>query len=185
MLERWKAVPGYEGYYEASTTGIIRSVDRIITMKSRVGKPTTKKVKGKILKLSPMWKSTDYLVVSFSRGKSSQKLVHRVILETFVGPCPDGMEARHLNGNRQDNRKSNLAWGTPIENASDRDLHGKTAKGWKHACSLTATEKRQAIMDLYLRCGYSVELLARVFGRPELTIRYLIGTYKGDFHKSR
>src|SRR5215471_1608313 len=43
--------------------------------------------------------------------------VHRLILEAFVGPCPKGMEARHLNGDRQDNRLVNLAWGTRLENA--------------------------------------------------------------------
>ncbi len=50
--------------------------------------------------------------------------VHVLILTAFVGPCPEGMECRHLNGNRHDNRLSNLAWGTYAENTRDRIQHG-------------------------------------------------------------
>ena len=49
--------------------------------------------------------------------------VHRLVLETFVGPRPDGMEARHLNGDCQDNRVENLIWGTPLENGADKIRH--------------------------------------------------------------
>lgn len=66
-------------------------------------------------------------VTLFVDGKSIQKSVHRLILEAFDGPCPDGMEARHLNGNKLDNRLRNLAWGTRKENMQDRTKHG-TAK---------------------------------------------------------
>lgn len=51
-------------------------------------------------------------------------LVHRAVLAAFVGPCPAGMEARHLNGEHADNRLVNLAWGTKKENAADRKRHG-------------------------------------------------------------
>ncbi|KKM78381.1 hypothetical protein LCGC14_1360570 [marine sediment metagenome] len=54
------------------------------------------------------------------------KMVHRLVLETYVGPCPDGMECRHLNGNKQDNYFENLCWGTRKENEKDKVQHGKT-----------------------------------------------------------
>ncbi|MCB0072960.1 MAG: HNH endonuclease [Caldilineaceae bacterium] len=50
--------------------------------------------------------------------------VHRLVLGVFVGPCPRGMEACHRNGDRQDNRLSNLYWGTPQQNWRDRKRHG-------------------------------------------------------------
>src|SRR4051812_25002272 len=52
-----------------------------------------------------------------ARGKVT--LVHHLILEAFVGPTPEGMECRHLNGERDDNRIANLAWGTRAENVAD------------------------------------------------------------------
>jgi hypothetical protein len=54
--------------------------------------------------------------------------VHRLVLETFVGPCPDGMQTRHLDGNPSNNLVSNLAWGTALENCKDRIRHGNQFK---------------------------------------------------------
>jgi len=56
--------------------------------------------------------------------------VHRMVAEAFHGPRPSpAHEVRHLDGDRANNRPSNLAWGTRQENAADRDLHGTTARG--------------------------------------------------------
>lgn len=57
-------------------------------------------------------------------GVRREKTIHALVLETFVGPCPDGMECRHLDGNKTNNHKDNLAWGTRSENALDKVLHG-------------------------------------------------------------
>ena len=62
-----------------------------------------------------------YKVVSIN---GRPRYVHRLVLEAFVGPCPDGMECRHLNGSPTDNRLQNLKWGTPHENAMDAVKHG-------------------------------------------------------------
>lgn len=64
-------------------------------------------------------------------GKFTTFRVHRLILEAFVGPCPDGMEARHKDGNPGNNRLDNLAWGTKEENTEDNRKSGaykKTAR---------------------------------------------------------
>ena len=57
-------------------------------------------------------------------GRKDQRFVHRLVLEAFVGPCPDGMECRHLDGNPGNNRLDNLAWGTRAENQQDAIRHG-------------------------------------------------------------
>ena len=59
-----------------------------------------------------------------SSSKSYDKLVHRLILETFVSSCPDGMECRHLDGNPENNNINNLRWGTRSENIQDSIKHG-------------------------------------------------------------
>jgi len=67
-----------------------------------------------------------YLLIDLHKAsvKTTYK-VHRLILETFVGPCPSGMECRHLDGNPANNRLENLCWGTRSENARDTVKHGK------------------------------------------------------------
>lgn len=58
------------------------------------------------------------------RRRGVSMLAHRVVLEAFVGPCPDGMECRHLDNNPLNNSLSNICWGTPIENMADKKVHG-------------------------------------------------------------
>lgn len=63
-----------------------------------------------------------YLVVSV--GNRRTELVHRLVLEAFVGECPPGQQCRHLDGSKTNNRLDNLCWGTPAEDALDRVGHG-------------------------------------------------------------
>jgi hypothetical protein len=67
-----------------------------------------------------------YLFVSvrLPNGKARNPFVHRLVLEAFVGPCPPGMQCRHLNGVRHDNRLVNLEWATPATNNADKIAHG-------------------------------------------------------------
>src|SRR5262245_23621213 len=68
---------------------------------------------------------TGYHVVSLPDGRSWRRLfIHRLVLNTFMGPCPEGHQAAHWNGDRADNRLANLRWATAAENAADRERHG-------------------------------------------------------------
>jgi HNH endonuclease len=70
-----------------------------------------------------------HLLASLYRGNGQEyRQVHRLVLEAFAGPCPPGRECRHLNGNPADNRLSNLAWGTHVENMRDRIRHGTQSR---------------------------------------------------------
>jgi len=119
----WLPVPQYEGFYEVSDDGEVRSVGRKV--KCYGGFRT---IKGKVLK--PSLSDDGYHVVSISRGDHKQETVHvhRIVLLAFVGPCPEGMETRHDDGSRTNNRLSNICWGTPEENWIDRKRHGRV--GW-------------------------------------------------------
>jgi hypothetical protein len=115
--ETWKPVVGYEGSYEVSDQGRVRSLDRFVITRGGVRKRT----KGKTLRTSVM--NTGYLQVSLGRAKTVT--VHRLVLEAFVGPAPEGSEACHYpDPDRSNSALSNLRWGTRSDNIRDCIEHG-------------------------------------------------------------
>ena len=79
--------------------------------------------------LKPGKASTGYYTVCLaSNTKRKSFCLHQLVLETYVGPCPEGLQCRHLDGNRENNKLDNLRWGTPSENVFDAVRHG-TAPG--------------------------------------------------------
>lgn len=60
--------------------------------------------------------------------------VHRIVMRAFAGPRPEGLEVRHLDGDPTNNGLTNLAYGTPLENASDQRLHGTNFNSRKTHC---------------------------------------------------
>jgi len=119
-MEKWLPVNGYEGYYEVSDQGRVRSLDRVIPH-LRYGRVRRA---GKLL--APAVKSKyGHLGVTLCRdNREHQVHVHVLVLEAFVGACPPGQECRHINGDSSDNRLGNLAWGTRRQNSADRARHG-------------------------------------------------------------
>lgn len=116
--ERWLPVVGYEGIYEVSDHGRVRSVDRVVLTASG-----TRSYKGKILRI--VSRHHGYPGVSLRRpGVRKTGYIHRLVLEAFVGPCPEGMEGCHNDGTASNNRLSNLRWDTSIANAQDKARHG-------------------------------------------------------------
>lgn len=110
-------------------------------------------IKGRIRKT--LINKNGYVQVTLSHeGKLISRRVARLVLLTFVGPCPDGQEARHRSGRRTDNRLENLLWGTKIENAADREQHGTTARGERHGKTKLTTADVITIRSL---CGAGVE----------------------------
>lgn len=122
QIEEWKAIPGFEGFYEASNVGSVKSLDR------QCHHPLTpsgkQNRKGKALKPSKVSKYGHLRVRLHINGAPAQKYVHQLVLLAFVGPLPVGQEVRHLNGVASDNRLENLAYGTRKENVDDSRRHG-------------------------------------------------------------
>lgn len=117
--EKWKPVPGFEEYYEVSDLGRVRSFDRVATKRTGV----IYRRKGRMMKQYPY--PSGHLMVRLSVN-SNQRLwrVHRLVMLAFVGPCPDGMEVCHNNGNPADNRLENLRYDTHQANMLERNDHG-------------------------------------------------------------
>lgn len=107
--EEWRPVIGYEGRYDVSDRGRVRSLLH--------GSPL-------LMKLIPSNKG-DYLRVQLWKdGRGKTQWVHRLVLEAFIGPRPDGMVTRHLDGHSRDNGRENLMWGTQKQNIADKKTHG-------------------------------------------------------------
>lgn len=110
----WRPVVGWEGRYEVSNAGEIRSL--INTRGNKLEEPLVK---------TRTKNTAGYACVSLSRGGVSRMYnCHTLVMEAFVGPRPDDMEVRHLDGNRLNSDISNLAYGYPWENQADRNYHG-------------------------------------------------------------
>lgn len=112
-----KAIPSLPGYM-ASTDG------DIFGLRARAG------IKQPLRTVAT---PEGYLRVKISRGGKEQWFqVHRLVAEAYHGPCPDGQQCRHLDGDPANNHFSNLAWGTPAQNAEDRKRHGTEYGGPRH-----------------------------------------------------
>lgn len=71
--------------------------------------------------------------------------VHKLVADAFLGTRPSSdHQIRHLNGDKSDNRVENLCWGTALENAADRELHGNTARGLRNGAARAALARRVA-----------------------------------------
>ena len=127
--EIWASVPGYEGMYEASNQGRIMSIRRQVPSKTWRGKETLTTVNGGVLVPLKISKY-GHLGVNLSKsGKPTLLRVHRLVLEAHSGPCPDGFECRHLDGNPENNSLDNLSWGTHQQNVDDMTAHGTKVVG--------------------------------------------------------
>lgn len=129
--EFWKPIPGYEGHYEASNHGRIRSVSRLnVTSRLRVdGSPIVERRKSvmRSFRLNP----AGYYLVNLSKdGVRKTLAVHVLICSTFHGERPSRMHnAAHNDGVPTNCRADNLRWATYKENLADRHAHGTAPTG--------------------------------------------------------
>jgi DNA-binding MarR family transcriptional regulator len=132
QVEEWRAVVGFEDFYEVSSLGRVRSFDRQVFTLGRFNVR-----RGRVL--APALVHGYPRVTLTAPGRKVLRRVHCLVLEAFVGPRPPGLEIRHLNGVRADVRLENLAYGTREENSADRVLH-QTSAGVRNAHSKLTDE---------------------------------------------
>lgn len=112
-MEVWKDIPGYEGIYQASTFGNIRTVEGKITSNKRF---PTRHWKSRILKGRGDNYSTGKRVALWKNGKAKDWLVARLVAITFLGVPPEGFTVNHIDGNRFNNCLGNLEWLSVADN---------------------------------------------------------------------
>lgn len=125
--EQWRPVIGWEGAYEVSDAGRVRSIDRVVHRSDGV----ISLIRGKLLKPCAMPGGRGHLFVNLSAPGVGARLesVHRLVLIAFVGQAPDGMECCHNDGDPTNNQLANLRWDTRSENMRDRFRHGWVVTG--------------------------------------------------------
>lgn len=125
--EEWYPIPDYEGYYEASKQGCVRSMGR---------RTWTGAIWSEPFILKPRMRPGDkYLTIDLYRdGKRKPTKLHYIIAEVFHGPRPPGMEVCHRNDQKLDNRAENLYYGTHAQNAQEMVRNGLHAQAAKTYC---------------------------------------------------
>ena len=130
--EYWTDIPDYEGYYQISNHGNVRSLDRetISPIKAK------RKHKGKVL--TPFMNSTGYYYVTLSNSDSRKnKRVHCLVAKAFLSNPKNKRTVNHINGNKSDNSLCNLEWATDSEN------HTHAFKtGLKELCGVAKKDRK-------------------------------------------
>jgi hypothetical protein len=110
-LEIWKPVPDFEGYYEVSNYGRVKSLSRTIKYTNNRVHNTP----GKIIKLGKH--RNGYLVVRLYKNQNEKKwLVHRLVATVFIPNLEEKPQINHIDGNKANNNVDNLEWATASEN---------------------------------------------------------------------
>lgn len=151
--EAWRPVDGFPGY-EISDFGRVKSLAR----RNLQGAMRRER----ILKPDANWAGY-HLVRLALDGVKHARLVHRLVLMAFKGECPEGYQARHLNGVRSDNRKDNLEWGTQEENRADQKRHGTGIQGARNPKAKLNAVDIERVFDLR-RSGCSQQLISDHLG---------------------
>jgi hypothetical protein len=150
--EEWRSVPGFEGRYEVSNHGRVKSL------------PNSRRRTELILQQG-VHKRQGHRIINLTGHDGTahfQKTywVHRLVLEAFVGPAPLRMEGCHNDGDPANNHIDNLRWGTDADNQGDRIAHGTSNRGKRNGHNVL-DECQVVSIKLRLEAGESAAGLAR------------------------
>lgn len=154
MDEQWKDIAGYEGYYQVSSCGRIKSVERYI--QDRFGMKAPYRIPEKILK--PKRSQKGYLFVHLSvQGRAKPCRIHRLVAEHFI-PNPQGLPTvNHKNEDKTDNRVENLEWCTQAYNNEYGTRTQRSQKSQPHRRAVRMLSKDGTL----LRTFYTMKSAAR------------------------
>lgn len=115
--ELWKDILGWEGYYQVSNLGRVKSLDRKTPNGAGV-----RRVRSRIISVKTI--KNGYPVINVTiNNKTRKKILYKTVLSAFVPKAEKSLVCRHIDGNKLNNRLSNLCWGSRKENSIDAALH--------------------------------------------------------------
>ena len=148
MAERWKWVPGYEGKYQVSDLGRVKSF--------------VKSPEGKLLRPGTM---NRFGHCSVALGRGNSKCVHALVLLAFVAPVPKGKESLHENGIGSDNKLNNLRYGTRSENNIDSAKLGRRKLNPEKIALMLAAFKLKSQAQVAREFGITRATANKIFHR--------------------
>lgn len=162
--ELWKGIPGFPDY-------MVSNLGNVRCFTPKRGRSTHRNFK-------PHRASNGYLQVVITAGGHRRILsVHRLVADAFLGPRPEGMHTRHLDGDKNNNAVANLAYGTPAENGQDKVRHGRSNTGERNV-KAKLTEVMVADIREARAKGVSAKQLASFYLlNPSTVHRIVNGTY--------
>ena len=168
--EQWRPI-AWAPDYEVSDQGRVRSLDRTVEVKENTPGGKRRSAHSKLRKGRVLSLGIGRYASATVAGKCC--LVHRLVAEAFIGPCPHGQIVRHGEGGPLDNRVANLSYGTPSENnGADRLRDGTLPRGARNGSSKLTEEQALEIKRRSLD-GESRASLGREFGVRAETISHI------------
>jgi hypothetical protein len=164
-LEVWRDVVGYEGKYQVSDLGSVKSLSREVPIYGTRFRTLPEKILSvKITRLYP--------TVGLSDGNVQKThLVHRLVADAFLGPKPSSDSVvRHLDDIKIHCFIDNLAWGTRSDNQRDRWRNAKRKAGYNHHMAKLSLSDNVAIKVLLVRSELGQDQIAKLFGVCPSTI---------------
>jgi hypothetical protein len=153
---QWKTINRFPSY-EVSNEGVIRR---------KLG--GTGAVVGKVMKWHTST-SSGYPDIRFTVNRKQTAIpVHRIVAASFLGPKPENLQIRHIDGNKMNNHASNLCYGTAKENGQDKVHHGRSSKGIKNPKNKLTEQQVLSIRNLH--GTVKAKHVASVFGLSQSTI---------------
>lgn len=173
LVEIWKPVKGYEGWYEVSNIGNVRSVDRFVRFED--GRYAN--YKSKDIKLSKN-RNGYFNANLWKNSKLSIKYVHRLVAEAFIPNPENKPQVNHKDGNKENNLESNLEWATILENARHAHRTNLTPNSYKPK-KVHQYDKQGNLINTYNSMYEATEAVNGNHGKIGMVVRGLRKTHKG------
>lgn len=171
-MEIWKDIEGFEGFYQVSSFGRVRSLDRLV---NGCGKKGFQRLKGKILKLQSR-KSGHLDVLLKMNGKEKRCWVHRLVAEAFIANPQTLPIVNHIDSNPKNNTIENLEWCTQKHNITHCVKSGRfnPKLGETSPFNKLKTEEVLEIREKFSTGNVTKRSLAREYRVAESTIKNII-----------
>lgn len=180
MEEIWKSVKGYDGFYEVSNQGRVRSVDRFV-MQVLNGVQTKCSYKSRMLRFT-IDKAGYPMVTLSALGKIKTFRIHRLVADVFIENPESKKTVNHINAIKTDNRIENLEWATQLENNVHANVNGLINRKKQKGLPQKYPVSQYDIYGNFIQNWESASFAAKTLGFDQTSIsKCVLGKYKTSY----